>query len=99
MKSFFFTFVFLLIGCASTAQVPSTENLSFWSCQHIYSSDRSVSFETDNIQMVQITNCPEVLMNEGKCPSYVKIQSIEDATVWLTVDEWKNYSCRFQEKK
>jgi len=100
MKHLFLIVALFVSGCAVSEPEPSNTPSIFWTCQHIYSPNTlSVSFEAENIRIVNIRECPQILLNNRACPSYVKIIDVTGQTVWLTENEWENYSCTFQEIK
>lgn len=101
MRLFLFGFFLLLTGCASSQPtVPGNEVETQWTCEHLYSPwERTYSFDPENIQIVEVQDCPEIIMNGGSCPVYIRIVDNDGKEIWLTEDEWENYTCTIEEKQ
>lgn len=88
----------IIVSSCATAYngLPET----FFDCQHKYDDKRSFIVESPvhDIKHIQANNCSDII-KQNACPIIIKIESLQQNTIYLTENEMNNYNCIYKENK
>jgi len=74
---------------------------SYFSCQHKHTQKRSFIVESPihDIRNIRPDTCSDIIKQNGECPSFVEIKTLNQDILYFNKDEINNYTCNYNEKK